>query len=423
MMYLITGAIGTGKTTWVVDKLIQAHEQNEKHIKDGQLDKVRKIFTNIDGLKIPHEPLPDDWRTTPNDSILAIDECHKIDIFKPNRKQLHDDERIIQLNESRHTGHDIYFITQSPKFIHQHVKGCMSQHFHFHNPMGLKASTVFMWRHGNTNNPDSQQAKNIAESETIYSFKKDVQDQFQSIEEDAQHTRKFKLPRKIIFWCSFLLLLLAGIGFLLTRPSTVGNLTGETFVNKTKQDLDKAKQSTETMAQPNAQNNLDIECRKAINVEKPECVQWFNNLSNSKGSVTGENNQNTTVFYNPDKPFEQDFQKNINYEVTAKPVFSGCMHSNGKYTAYTQQGTKIEVSQSDCEKLIKDNDRPFNYFKNDQNTNQNMNAQASPVAQTEKPMTPEQYAKYLQYVESQANNQVDPRLQQTQFTVNGANSL
>lgn len=422
MMYLITGAIGTGKTTWVVDKLIQAHEQNEKHIKDGKLDKVRKIFTNIDGLKIPHEPLPDDWRTTPNDSILAIDECHKIDIFKPNRKQLHDDERIIQLNESRHTGHDIYFITQSPKFIHQHVKGCMSQHFHFHNPMGLKASTVFMWRHGNTNNPDSQQAKNIAESETIYQFKKDVQDQFQSIEEDAQHTRKFKLPRKVLLWGSAPFVLIAVIVYLLTKPSTTGNLTGETFVNKTKQDLDKAKQSTETMAHPNAQNNLDIECRKAVNVEKPECVQWFNNLSNNKGSVTGENTQNTLVVYSPEKPFEQDFQKDVRYEVTAKPVFSGCMHSNGKYTAYTQQGTKIEVSQSDCEKLIKDNDRPFNYFKNDQNTNHNINAQASPVAQ-EKPMTAEQYAKYMQYLDSQANNQVDPRLQQNQFTVNGANSL
>lgn len=136
MMYMITGAIGTGKTTWVVDKLIQAHEENEKHIKKGNLDKVRKIYSNIDGLKVPHEPLPDDWRTTPNDSILAIDEAHKIEIFKPNRKALHDDPRIIQLNESRHTGHDIYFITQSPTFLHKHVKGCISQHFHFHNPMG-----------------------------------------------------------------------------------------------------------------------------------------------------------------------------------------------------------------------------------------------------------------------------------------------
>lgn len=363
MMYMITGAIGTGKTTWVVDKLIEVQKQNEKHIKDNNLDKVRKIFSNIDGLKVPHEPLPDDWRTTPNDSVIAIDEAHKIDIFKPNRKKLHDDERIIQLNESRHTGHCIYFITQSPSFLHSHVKGCISQHFHFHNPMGLKASTVFMWRHGNTNNPDSQAAKNLAESETIYTFKQDVQDQFESIQEDAQHTKKLSIPRKVIFWGMAPLLLLCAIGYLLMKPETTGNLTGETFANKTKSDAQKAEQSVQQIGQPAQQTNLDIECRKGVNVEKPECVQWFNNLTKNGGSVNS-NQDNMSVSYNPNKPFDNDhIQEQIKYNVTAKPVFSGCIKKNGKYVAYTQQGTILnEVSSADCQKLIEHNDRPFNYF-------------------------------------------------------------
>ena len=193
MIYLITGAIGTGKTTWVTDQLMQINEKNEEFKKKGELDKVRQIYSNIDGLKVPHLEIPDDWRQTPNNSVIAWDECHKIQIFQPNRKQLHDDQRIIALNESRHTGHDLYFITQAPKFLHQHVRGLCNIHYHFHNPMGLGASTVFMWRHGNTTTPDSQQAKNLAENSFVYQFKKSVQENFSSIEEDAQHTRKVKV--------------------------------------------------------------------------------------------------------------------------------------------------------------------------------------------------------------------------------------
>ena len=39
---------------------------------------------------------------------------------------------------------------------------------------------------------------------------------------------------------------------------------------------------------------------------------------------------------------------------------------NGRYQAYTQQGTKINVSEADCKKLINENDRPFNYFASNQ---------------------------------------------------------
>ncbi|PIL69402.1 hypothetical protein B4O95_17695 [Acinetobacter baumannii] len=50
-------------------------------------------------------------------------------------------------------------------------------------------------------------------------------------------------------------------------------------------------------------------------------------------------------------------QSQIEYTVTAKPVFSGCIKKNGRYVAYTQQGTILhDVAQSDCKKLIEQND-------------------------------------------------------------------
>ncbi|MBK5646749.1 MAG: zonular occludens toxin [Acinetobacter sp.] len=414
-IFLLTGAIGTGKTTYCVDELMKADEANKKHIKDGNLDKVRKIYSNIDGLKVDHDPLPDDWRTTPKNSIIAYDECHKIDIFKPTRKTLHDDERIIALNESRHSGHDIYFITQSPKFLHQHIRGLVNQHFHFHNPMGASVATVFMWRHGNTTTPDSEQAKSKAENSFIYSFDKKVQENFSSVDgDDVQHTRKLRIPRKVILWCLAPIVLIGIIVYLLTKPSTTGNLTGETFVNQTKKELGKAQEATGQIGQSTTQNNLDIECRKSVNVEKPECVEWFNNLSKNNGSVSGDNAQNTIVSYNPNTPFDQkEIQETVRYEVTAKPVFSGCMKKNGRYVAYTQQGTILnEVSQSDCQKLM-NGDRPFNYFANN-NQNQGMNTQQQYQQQT----NPNPVQRSPQPVQM-ANNQVDPHLEAK--VVSGAN--
>ena len=108
--------------------------------------------------------------------------------------------------------------------------------------------------------------------------------------------------------------------------------------------------------------NLEIECRKGINVEKSECVKWFNDLSKNNSSVQS-NDRIQSVSYNPNNPFDDsEIQNKITYEVTAKPVFSGCMQVENQYVAYTQQGTRLKVSQSDCRKLIQDNDRPFNYF-------------------------------------------------------------
>lgn len=373
MIYLFTGAIGTGKTTYVTDQLMKADKQNQIHIKNGELDQVRQIFSNIDGLKVPHEPLPDDWRTTPKNSIIAIDECHKIDIYQPSRKVLHDDPRIIALNESRHSGHDIYFITQAPKFLHQHIRGLVNEHYHFHNPMGLNAATVFLWRNGNTTSPDSDSAKNKAERSFIYTFNKDVQSNFSSVEDHAIHTKKRNIPKKVIAILALLICLISFISYkLFFDERTTGNLTGETFTNASK-NLTAAKNDPESLGKQFAptigQDQISIECRKGANVEKPECVKYFDDLTNNNGSVGGEN----IVSYDPTTPYDLDqIQQSVTYQVTAKPVFSGCTKMNGKYTAYTQQGTRIEnVSSKDCMRLIEDADRPFNYFAQDKTQQDN----------------------------------------------------
>jgi hypothetical protein len=97
--------------------------------------------------------------------------------------------------------------------------------------------------------------------------------------------------------------------------------------------------STTTQAATNTKSefNADTECRKAANVEKPECVKWFSDITKN-GSSVAPAKQTTTdqVSYNPSKPYDDQIQESVSYQVTAKPVFSGCVKKNGRYVAYTQ---------------------------------------------------------------------------------------
>lgn len=341
MIYLITGAIGTGKTTYVVDQLMQIDAKNAEYEKAGTADKVRNIYSNIAGLAVRHEPLPDDWRTTPENSVVAIDECHNIDIFKPSRQKLHSDPRVVKLNESRHTGHDIYFITQAPSFLHSHIRGLVNQHFHFTNPMGLPLATVYMWRNGNTTTPDSKGAQSRAENTFTYSYKKDIQQNFKSIEDDAIHTRKVKIPWHVIRWTILPFIGIAVVAYQFTKPEAIGNLTGDSY--------------TKASASVNSASGHSNHTPTGAPGETSPGVQ-----SNAQ---TDDKQSNTQVIaYDPTKPYELDYT-NYRYSANTAPQFAGCVATQRSCTCYTQQATEIKVERSVCLQAIKQ--MPFNPFKPD----------------------------------------------------------
>ena len=126
--------------------------------------------------------------------------------------------------------------------------------------------------------------------------------------------------------------------------------------------------------------DLSLECRKAANVEKPECVQWFDDLSKSKASVS--ENGVATVVYDPSKPYE--FKHIPQVQPTDFPRMSGVVTlSSGKLMAVDQQGNYMEsVSQNDCKKWLSGY-RPFNYFSQSQNQQTERSAPEQQVSNPE----------------------------------------
>ncbi|HGW1746823.1 TPA: hypothetical protein ACNMTN_005613, partial [Klebsiella pneumoniae] len=115
--------------------------------------------------------------------------------------------------------------------------------------------------------------------------------------------------------------------------------------------------------------NPDIECRKAMNLDLPECISWFDQLTKQQSSVLPDGQVFQTVVYNPDKPYDFEYKPQI--QPQDFPRMSGVMTlANGRLMAIDQQGNYMSnVSQEDCRKWLSGY-RPFNYAKAPQQQNQ-----------------------------------------------------
>ena len=390
------------------DYYLRAVQYNEiiERIRDrGEAEKftffqpVRTIYTNIKALKIDFvRALVIDWRTCPDGSIIVIDEVQLVPPYNNNKAK--DDPIVQELTIHRHRGFDFYFITQSPSYLHPTIKELISCHLHITRPYWR---TPKIYQFGSLRAyPNTLINKLNCESKFDFKPKDFI---FKLYKSTSIDTSKKRLPAGLFGFGAFIAVALfvfiyglsGGSGFL-------GHFFGSDDKKvDVKKETSNTQQTNVQASDPNAQTefNADIECRKAVNVEKPECIAWYDNLSKTNSS-TGEY-ATTQVSYNPNKPFDQQqIQDTIQYDVTSKPVFSGCSKMNGKYVAYTQQGTVLnQVSQSDCEKLIMSGDRPFNYFAQKQEPIQFSNQDA--VQQTIQQDIPQQ----MNY----ANNYVEPHLQ------------
>lgn len=332
------------------------NDRGEKH--DLQyFQAVRTIYTNIKALKIDYvRALVIDWRTCPDGSIIVIDEVQLVPPYNENKNKT--DDIVQELTIHRHRGFDFWFITQSASYLHPTIKELISCHLHITRPYWR---TPKVYQYGSLRQyPNTLINKLNCESKFDFKPKDFI---FKLYKSTSIDTSKKRTPAGLYGFAAFIVVavcvfvygLSGGTGFMCHFLGTC-----KTDVQTTAQSTSHANGSANNspVAAEIPTNNLETECRKGENVEKPECIKWFETLKTSNSS------SNITVSYNPEKPFDTQLQSQ--YSVTAQPVFSGCIKYNGKYYAYTQQGTKLNVSSSDCKRLIEDGDRPFNYFASQQ---------------------------------------------------------
>ncbi|WP_435337804.1 zonular occludens toxin domain-containing protein [Acinetobacter sp. LH3_13] len=361
MLILITGKPGSFKTAKCASLAID-------YLKAG-----RRVFTNIDEFNYEGvEKLPenDDWTNTPIGSVVIYDEAQQFEFLQyKGREKLSSDHRVKELEVHRHTGHDIILITQSPSFLHNHVLSLVGEHYHLHRAYGRSYADVFLWRY-TAHSPDSTGAKNKAESHTKFKPDAKIFDKYKSTEVD---THKLKIPPLYFKLGGFLAAVLLLIGYMvfgsdnpfLSASKIKENADIASGKKQAEQPLVGSQAASASISSPVASPDLSVECRKGVNIEKPECIKWFDDLTKNGSSVSSSGQVVQTVSYNPNKPYDFEYQPQV--QPTDFPRMSGVIKlSNGRLMAVDQQGNYMpQISARDCQKWL-DGYRPFNYFASSQ---------------------------------------------------------
>lgn len=346
---LITAQPGSYKTAMMM-------ELAEKMANEG-----RPVYLcNIRGLK-PAIPFPyqtidhfKEWVDTPETSVIFIDEVQEFTRDVPTNAKTEELPKWMTLLEKhRHEGKDIFIVTQHPMFIHTHIRRLTSEHIHLVRNGNVPFSVKRMWGHVESD-PDDMQKASIKSGCTtsIFRPKKEV---FTWYESTVLDTHKFIIPVKLIKG-------IALVSALIGISAYFGYPVAEKYLNfGDKQITEQQKTEPTSMADIHKQQAelAGLTPEQYADLQNPE-------KRNAELQALNPVDMDTIVLrYNPNKPYD-DYSQQVSYNPTAIPRFSGCMEKNGKYIAYTQQGTKLDVTQEDCKRLLEDGDRPFNYFAQEQ---------------------------------------------------------
>jgi len=369
------------------------------------LKPVHKLYSDINGLKIDGvETSPEDWRTAPLGSKIFYDE------FQDRPEYLFDGNRpsknpmILELSKIRHYDIDLYLITPDSDNLHKSLRKIIHVMYFVKRPHGNPQCCSVYTFDQFLSNPraaadSKREPKKYSEYELL-SYKKSIQRLYTSA---ANHSSMpFQIPWK---WLRNASLIIIGFGIIISMlfkipifgffvDAVKGMMGGDNAVKDVmkpnmnqngKQTASNASQSQQTQSS----NTIDLnnECRKAVNVEKPECVEWFNNLSEQNASVssTGE----VYVKYDSSNPY--DFKPEPKIQVVDYPRLSGCGRDlHGRYVAFDQQGNVMpQIKQSDCKKWI-NGERLFDYTKQHTVAQQPMQ---QPQQQSQEKLTQEQIEK------------------------------
>lgn len=180
MIEVITGAPGAGKTLRAIWLLEQPEYSG------------RPVYSNIPGSG--HEPLPDgdDWRDTPEGSIVIYDEAQRI-FPSSGRAGNSTDPRVIALETHRHTGHDLVFLTQRYTLIHHHIRGLAGRHTH----LIKKTSTVSVVFAADEVFDPKDRARNRTISETVFRHPSHLFGKYQSSSFHSEVQTKRPIPLKL----------------------------------------------------------------------------------------------------------------------------------------------------------------------------------------------------------------------------------
>ncbi|MEN8392532.1 zonular occludens toxin domain-containing protein [Acinetobacter indicus] len=365
-LLLITGKKGHGKSLWAVDEAFKAYDQ-------GKFD---HYFSDIDEFRHKGYKPVDDWRDCPNNSLIILDEVQFKKCFSRLGQKF--DMQVAELTTMRKRGITIWLITQRARLLNPDVLALVDRHIHIERN-GQKSSRVYEFSDAETNITKTK--KLFAQDKYVYTHNDELYAFYKSIQPDAKHFKKSWINKNAVSTIITMVLVgCFGIFFLYKFFAGGINITGgnEQVVKQNDKSTPKStntsniqstnpqvSQVSTPVVQPLSETDLKY-CMTSFNWSAVECNKYYRPMKNDyrTENIDEFNNVTPNVSYNPSDPYGFE---SVNYSTPSTyPKFSGCAKFDGQYYAYTQQGTLLNVKESDCRRLLnKAGDRPFDYFAAD----------------------------------------------------------
>jgi zona occludens toxin len=307
MITFITGLPGNGKTLYALN-YIKAYAEKEKR---------EVYYSGIKDLLLPWtEVKAEAWPTLPAGSIIVIDEAQFVFPKKPNGSKL--PEHYEKLAVHRHSGYDIFIITQHPSLVDNFVRQLAGRHLHLIRKFGMQRANVWEWAAVNTS-PEKAASHKTAILHK-FSYPKEVYGYYKSAE---VHTHKRAIPAKLILAVLFV----------------VGVLGAGYYV------LDRYQQRSKPQAVPSpgpsAQGSANaVSAKVSLDPVADAKAYLFQSTARFEGLP-----QTAPKYDEMTKP-------------TAVPVPVACIASSSKCLCYTQQGTRMSVRDQQCRDIAE-----FGFFQ------------------------------------------------------------
>lgn len=299
MITLITGVPGAGKTLYAVDQILIPESKTERPL----------YIDGIPDLMIRHEPSPDplkwpEW--APEGAHIVIDEVQRI--WRPEAAGKAIPESIAQLETHRHRGLDFTIMTQHPSLLHANVRKLVGRHIHVRRtPLG-----VYVYEYSEcVSSPDT--AYKNALTKVRWPHPKRTFGVYKSA--SIHQKVKYRIPRALIV-LSVCVALIALLG---------GRLYYRIFGETDKPVPAPTTAQASPSAQPAQPNATPIE-------EEPDIREQF------IPRIQGE----------PETAPAYDHLR----VVVTMPVVAACIADDDRCWCYTQQMTKVDMSEAQCREHV-----------------------------------------------------------------------
>lgn len=320
---LITGKPGHGKSLRALWMMRELRKKNSD----------RPIYaSNISGLD--HDAVgvvnwedPQAWMEMEPGSALFVDEAQHFFRARPPSKPI--PEHVKALEEHRHSGTDIYLITQHGTFLDTHIRKLCERHYNVKRAAGIGRCTIREFDEY-TSNPSDPKTTSI--STKNWRYDKSLFNLYKSAE---VHTIKAKIPLKLVGAIMVLLFAVCAIGYTifwafgLSKDQVNSNV--ETIQSSAGVNTSSNNTRSSGRAQSASSNLVDLEF-------------YHNRLASQRAEYRLNNepmlNRNiwTSHFYS-------DVYKAATYP---KP-HCALMPSVNKCICHTQQGTTMNIDFNTCE--------------------------------------------------------------------------